>query len=77
MEIRYKNKKYDVLEVNGKWRVYSDEAELTKEEAIQVIKSVEHLKGSKATKEWTPEDTRRLYPLLNEEEAKMAWEMGW
>ena len=31
----------------------------------------------KKIKDWTPEDTRRLYPGLTEEEAKKAWEMGW
>jgi len=77
MKITYQNKDYEVMEVNGDWRVYSEGHNLTKEEVIEVIKVVKHLKNSKITKEWTPEDTRRLYPLLSEEEAKMAWEMGW
>ena len=33
--------------------------------------------SKKNQKEWTVQDTMRLYPLLSEEEAKMAWEMGW
>ena len=76
MEITYKNKRYDVLEVNGDWRVYSDDPNFTKEEAKEVIKVVKHLKNNKTTKEWTPEDTRRLYSSLTEVEAKMAWEEG-
>ena len=77
MKITYKNKNYEVMEVNGDWRVYSDGPNLTKEEACEVIKVVKHLKGNKTQKEWTAEDTRRLYPSLTEEEAKMAWKMGW
>ena len=77
MEITYKNKKYDVLEVNGDWCVYSDDPNFTKEEANEVIKVVKHLKDGKNKKDWTPEDTRRLYPSLTEAEAKMAWEEGW
>ena len=31
----------------------------------------------KKMKEWTPKDTKSLYPSLTDDEAKMAWEMGW
>ena len=44
---------------------------------IEEACGLDALRHNNQNKEWTPEDTRRLYPSLTEEEAKMAWEMGW
>lgn len=33
--------------------------------------------SQKNKKEWTVQDTMRLYPSLSEKEAQMAREMGW
>ena len=43
MEIVYKNKIYDVLKINGQWRVYSVAPNFTIKEAKAVIAKVRRL----------------------------------
>ena len=43
MKYNYKNKEYEVIKVGKQWRLYSTDPTTTKEEAMEVLKSVEDL----------------------------------
>ena len=55
--------------LSDKFCIHKDEKATVKVDEIKTKRPSE--------KEWTPEDTRRLYPSLTEDEAKKAWEEGW
>lgn len=56
---------------------FKKEAKIYKKKSYPSSKKKVNKSCRKKAKEWTPEDTKRLYPNLTEEEAKKAWEMGW
>ena len=87
MKYNYKNKEYEVIKVGKQWRLYSTDPTMTKEEAMEVLKSIEDLEKKsmtdkqdyKRTTEITEKDineTMKEYGLTYEE-AKMAAKMGW
>ena len=87
MKYNYKNKEYEVIKVGKQWRLYSTDPTMTKEEALEVLKSIEDLEKKSMTDkqdyarttEITEEDikeTMKEYGLTYEE-AKMAAQMGW
>ena len=70
MEFQYKNKKYDVFKVKGQWRVYSTDPTFTKEEGMEVLKSLEDTEKKSTTankeKEKNMEAEKDIIKIVNE-----------
>ena len=47
MKYIYKNKEYDAIKVDGKWRIYTSDMNIKKEEAEEVLKSLEKKENNK------------------------------
>ena len=45
MEFTYKGKTYDIIKINGEWRVYSTDTKFTIEEGKEVIEELERLEN--------------------------------
>ena len=43
MKYTYKNKEYEVIKMSKQWRLISTDPKITKEEAMEVLKSIEDL----------------------------------
>ena len=86
MKYTYKNKEYEVIKMGKQWRLISTDPKITKEEAMEVLKSIENLEEKsmidkqdyKKTIEITEEYIKSAMEEygMTYEEAKMFAEMG-
>ena len=68
MKYNYKNKEYEVIKVGKQWRLYSTDPTTTKEEAMEVLKSIEDLEKKSTTDKQDYKKTTKI----TEEEIKVA-----